>query len=106
MRVREEVEAAYDNAQAQPRGLPREFGSDSEGSGGDDLACGPPLDRHEWWDYMSVPVTNLWYAMQESLQMAGTPLLDRCTLTDFQDFCYRNSCVRDSAFYSRLMSEP
>jgi hypothetical protein len=59
-----------------------------EGSGGRGRAVEDP---EVWMDYYSEELVTLWHLLRDQTQAMGVSILDRCTIGDFTQFCFRHS---------------
>lgn len=51
----------------------------------------PIADPEVWMDYWSEELLTLWHLVQDQCASNGYAILDRCSITDFADFCFRKS---------------
>ncbi|ABT14830.1 hypothetical protein NY2A_B431L [Paramecium bursaria Chlorella virus NY2A] len=51
-------------------------------------------DPEVWFDYLSEELATAYHVLQDWYQSQGLPILDRCTFSDFVDFCYKFSSGR------------
>lgn len=62
-------------------------------SGGEEEAAEPDLvvDPEEWMDYHSEFLLTLWHQLQDQVAAMGVPILDRCGIGQFTEFCFKHS---------------
>ena len=51
-------------------------------------------DPEIWFDYFSEDVAAAYHILRDRIDAQGIPLLDKCTFTDFAEFCYMYSSGR------------
>lgn len=49
------------------------------------------LDPEVWQDYWNEELLDLWDSLKEQCASQGMAVLDKCTFSDFADFCFRCS---------------
>lgn len=59
----------------------------------DDELQGPCTvkDREEWQDHWKDELWVLWDGLEKHAQSMGAAVLDKCTFTQFIDFCFHHS---------------
>lgn len=71
--------------------------SDTDGgsSSGHEPAAPPApriiLDPEVWQDYWRDELLDLWDSLRQQCLSLGLAVLDKCTFSDFADFCFRHS---------------
>jgi len=64
-------------------------GSESEDHGGAVVD-----DPEVWMDYNSEFLLTLWHQLQDQVASMGVYILDKCTFSDFTEFCFKHSTGR------------
>lgn len=51
-------------------------------------------DPEVWQDYNSEFLVTLWHQLQDQVAAMGVYILDKCSFSDFTEFCFKHSTGR------------
>lgn len=68
---------------------------DSPGvDGGGGATTDEVVDPEVWQDYHSEELVTLWHQLVDTISSMGVYVLDRCSFSDFAQFCFERSSGR------------